>query len=574
MLGTLRVKNLAVVENARVEFEPGLNVITGETGAGKSLLVGALQLLLGDRADRKMIRTGEDTCGAEAVLGLDDPADVDAILGRYGLGPCDGRQLIVRRILKASGSSQNLVNDAPVTLQVLKDVGQRLFDLHGPHDHQSLLSPAFQADVLDAYGGLEAERKAYAEAFARVEDLKARRLELEGAAEDIEAQMDLLAHRVREIEEAAPVEGEEERLAREHLVVAHAQRILELGRGISTALAEGEATAFDLVAGAQRQLEELAKLLPDAEAWRAEARSIAVQIDELSRAVTSSVERVEADPARLEWLEQRLAVYQRIRRKYAATVEGVLAVLEQSRQRLQDLRSRGERLAAVDREAEAARAELLKAGEVLSRKRRPAAGRLAEAVTAELRALGFPKGAFDVGLGDAEPRTDGMDAVEFGFAPNAGEAMRPLRDIASSGEISRVMLATKAVLSAHDRIPVLIFDEIDANLGGEMGHAVGRKLAWLARRHQVICITHLPQVAAFGSAHFAVRKCVREGRTFAEVVRLDAEGRVEEIARMLGGRDATRVTLQHARELLERARGAEHGAGGGTQPVGPPPGVP
>jgi DNA repair protein RecN (Recombination protein N) len=554
MLGTLRVKNLAVVENARVEFAPGLNVITGETGAGKSLLVGALQLLLGDRADRKIVRTGEEACGAEALLTLGSTGEVDAILGRFGVGPCENGQLIVRRIVKASGSSQNFVNDTSVTLQVLKELGERLFDLHGPHDHQSLLAPAFQIEVLDACGNLDRERDSYRGIFDRLEEMKARRQALEGGGEDVAGQIDLLSHRIREIEEAAPIEGEEEQIEREHRVISNAQRILELGEMVTTGLTEGETSAFDRVAAAQRQLEELARLMPDAEVWRAEAKTIAVQITELGRAIGFAIERVEGDPTRLEWLEQRMGVYQKLKRKHGGTVDDVLRVLEESRLRLRDLQSRGERIAALTREMEEVRAELLKAGELLGRKRRAVAGKLAEAVTSELRALGFPKGAFDVALRDVEPRADGMDEVEFGFAPNAGESMRPLREIASSGEISRVMLATKAVLSAHDRIPILIFDEIDANLGGEMGHAVGAKLAELARHHQVICITHLPQVAAFGTTHFAVQKVVRDGRTYAEVLRLDADARAGEIARMLGGPATTRVTLQHARELLDHAR--------------------
>ena len=555
MLTSLRVKNLALVENIRVDFRPGLNVITGETGAGKSILIGALNLLLGDRADRALIRSGEDACGAEAIFHLADASDIDAVLEECGLSPCEDGQLIVRRIIKASGSSQNLVNDSPVTLQVLKRIGELLVDMHGPHDHQSLLSPEFQIELLDAFGHLWDERAAYEDVFRQLQALEEKRAGLAGMGESVEEQIDLLKYRVKEIEEAAPVEGEEEKVQQEHVMVGNAQRILELSGGVLNALSEGEGSAFDALAGAQKSLEELSRLVPDAKAWHEEAQAAAVRIQELSAAIHSLADRVEGDPARLEWLDQRLATYQRLKKKYAPTVPEILAILNQSRERLRTLETRGEQLAALGVEIEKAKSVLFKHGMSLRKKRQAAATKLAEAVTDELHALGFSHGSFSVGLELSEPALSGLDKVEFGFAPNVGESMRPLRAIASSGEISRVMLATKVVLAAHDRIPVMVFDEIDANVGGEMGNAVGRKLAEVAKKHQVICITHLPQVAVFGAYHLAVNKSVREGRTSTAVHPLAEKDRVEEVARMLGGRDLTSVTLKHAREMIESVSG-------------------
>lgn len=555
MLLALRVKNLALVEQARIEWEPGLNVITGETGAGKSILIGALKLLLGERADRKWIRAGADACGAEAVFDISRVPDLPALLDELGLPPPDDGQLIVRRIVKESGASQHLVNDTPVTLQAMKRIGERLVDMHGPHDHQSLLDPAFQLDVLDSYAELDSERAACAERWRRIRELDAQRDALKGGDEEVAARIDLLQFRIKELEEARPEAGEDEAVAREHAVASHAQRILELGQGVLNALQDGEGNAFDALAGAQRALEELGRLLPDGAAWRDEARETARQIQALAESMRSALDRVEADPSRLDWLEQRLALYQRLKKKYGADAAGLVRILDDSRSALKELQQRGERLAAVEQRIAAARAELLAAGRVLSKKRRAAAEKLAAAITAQLRELGFAHGAFSVDLADAEPGPTGCDAVSFGFAPNPGEIRKPLREIASSGEISRVMLATKVVLAKHDRIPVLVFDEVDANIGGEMGLAVGRKLAALGAGHQVLCITHLPQVAAQGRAHYAVVKRVRNGRTFTEVDALDEKARVDEIARMLGGKDLTRVTLQHARELLA-ARGA------------------
>ena len=551
MLVALRVKNLALVEQVRLDFEPGLNVITGETGAGKSILMGALHLLLGDRADKKYIRAGADACGAEAVFKLADPASLNEMLEGLGVAPCEDGQLIIRRIVKAAGGGQSLINDSPVTLQGLKQVGEQLVDMHGPYDHQSLLSPAFQLEVLDAYGHLAEAGQAYQAVFREISALEAERNELQGGDQDVAGQIEMLAFRVKEIEDVAPVEGEDEAVAQEHLTVSHAQRIIELGEGLRSGLQEGDTSAFNAMAAVQQHLEELARLLPEAEEWKKEARSIAIQVQSLNEAVTSALDRIEGDPARLQWLEQRLAAYQKLKRKHGGSVAEILAALAENKARLRKLQTRGERLAELEGRIAATRVSLLKKGRALGKLRREAGSRLAEAVTRELRELGFPHGAFAVDLLEGEPQASGLDTASFGFAPNVGEPMRPLRDIASSGEISRVMLATKAVLAGHDRIPVLVFDEVDANIGGEMGIAVGRKLAQLGKTHQVLCITHLPQVAVHGGTHFAVAKRVREQRTFTEVDRLGGEQRVEEIARMLGGRDLTKVTLQHARAMLK-----------------------
>ena len=553
MLTELRVKNLALVESVRLDLRPGLNVITGETGAGKSILLGALALLLGERADRKFIREGEESCGAEAVFSLIDCRAVNAVLKESGVAPCEDGQLIIRRIVKANGSSQNIVNDSSVTLQVMKQLGERLVDMHGPHDHQSLLRTSFQLELLDAYGHTDAERAAYAEAWQKKQVLEERRAELLGdATTDVDAQLDLYRYRVKEIEDAEPKEGEEESVLQEHAVVSNAQRVLELGGAASAALSEGEGSAFDSLAVAQRNLEELAHIMPEAETWRAEARRAAAQIQELSATIASALGKIEGDPARLDWLDQRIATYQKLKKKYGPSVADVLVNLDKSKSRLRDLETRGEQLAMLEKEIAAVQTELKKRGKKLREKRSEVAAKLAKAVTRELKELGFAHGRFDVELREQEPQASGLDDVEFGFAPNAGEGMKPLRAIASSGEISRVMLATKAVLTGHDKIPVLIFDEIDANVGGEIGNAVGAKLAQLGESHQVICITHLPQVAAYGETHFAVSKSVKDKRTVTDVRLLDGENRVEEIARMLGGRDLTKVTMQHAREMLAR----------------------
>ena len=553
MLQMLRVRNLALVEDVSVEFEAGLNVITGETGAGKSVIIGALGLLLGGRADKTLIRSGTDQCVAEAVFQLGDSAAIDVILDEVGLPPCEEGQLLIRRTLLANGTGKNFINDSTTTLQILKRVGEHLVDMHGPYDHQSLLNTSFQMDILDAFGHLWEARGAYEELYSGLRRLQLQREELEGSNDqEVAQQIELLAFQLKEITEAAPVEGEDESLAREQVQVANAQRILELASGIQSALIEGENSAFNGLAFAQKGLGELAALLEPANAWREEARSITVQVQDLAETVEHTVRNIEGDPARLQWLEDRMALYHKLKRKYGATVRDILEHQEKTKTRLRDLESRGERLQELDAMIAAARTTVVQSGAKLGKSRRQAASKLARTITEELHDLGFQHGAFAVQLQEADPSSSGSDAIEFEFAPNAGEPSRPLRAIASSGEISRVMLAVKAVLADHDSIPVLVFDEIDANVGGAMGTAIGTKLDTVGRHHQVLCITHLPQVAVFGKTHFAVIKEVVNGRTRTLISRLEKEERVEEVARMLGGRDLTSVTLKHAKEMLKK----------------------
>ncbi len=550
MLRTLKIKNLALVDDVQVGFNDGLNVITGETGAGKSLLMGALRLLLGERADKSMIRTGEASCSVHAEFGLSDSTLVDAVLTDVGLEPCDGGLLIVRRIITES-SSKTLVNDESVTLQVLKRLGEVLVDMHGPYDHQSLLDPHVQLEILDAFGQLDAVRAAYQAEYAKYREIQ-KQIDALNAdnEEDLVRQIEFLDYRVNEISRANLTAEEEAEVVEEHGRIANSQQVIELANGAVNALTEAEGCAFDGLVAAQQCLNRLIKLMPEAQGWHDELESAVAAVQEVVRSIENSAAGIDASPERMQWLDDRLTTYQTLKRKYGATVEDILENGEKWQAQLEDLRGRDKKRETLQSELDAVFKTLEKAGVELRKRRENVADHLSECITRELVDIGFEHGFFDVQINPCEPGPDGMDEVEFGFAPNAGEDMRPLRMIASSGEISRVMLATKAVLAKQDKIPVLVFDEIDANIGGEIGGAVGRKLAQVARNHQLICITHLPQVAACGTTHLAVSKKVEDGRTYTEVQLLDGETRPDEIARMLGGKDSTGVTLQHARELL------------------------
>lgn len=553
MLQSLQIKNLALVDSIEVEFAPGLNAITGETGAGKSIIVGALGLLLGERADKSVIREGADQCVIAADFALQQPRAINDLLQAAGLEPCADGHLVIRRQVAASDAGRQYVNNSPATLQVLKNIGDLLVDMHGPHDHQSLFSPEFQLSLLDAFGDLDHIRQAYREVYDAWQALSEKRRSLEATDHDTARQIDLLDFQVKELAAADLKADEEEAVIREQALQGNAQRILQLAEAARHALTEGETSAFAALASAQQALGELGALAEPARGWKAEATSAARQIQELVRNLDSLIQKIEVDPTRLQWLDERLAVYQKMKRKYGATVPEIMACLDQSRQKLHDLRTRGEQLEKLDLELTATRERLETQGRSLRDKRKAAAKRLEKAVKKELEDLGFPQAAFSVVLREAEARASGLDAAEFGFTPNPGEPGRPLRAIASSGEMSRVMLAIKTVLADHDRIPILVFDEIDVNVGGKMGQAIGIKLAGIARQRQVLCITHLPQVAVCANTQFAVTKTTRGDRTFSGIARLSAEHRVDEIARMLGGRDLTSVTLKHAREMLEKA---------------------
>ncbi len=552
MLQMLRIKNLAIVENIQVEFGQGLNVITGETGAGKSILAAALGLLLGERANRTMIRTGEAKCGVEAEFQLPDPSAVDTILDDLGLPLCEEGQLIIRRIVAASGSGKIAVNDSPTTLQALRKIGDVLVDLHGPHDHQSLLSVNFQMDLLDSFGHLWTIRAAYEELYAKMGELDAQRKELEGDDQQVAQQIDMLSFQVKEIEEAQLESEQEEELVQRHAMASNSQRILELTSAVQDALTENDVSAFNAMGKTQQALSELADIFKDAGSWREEAKSIAVQIQELSSTISQQCSCLDSDPEQLQLLDDRITLLHKLKRKYGTSIEEILSFLADARERLNGLETRGERIVEIEAELKKVREKLLDAGKILHDRRGGCAKTLSKEITSELRALGFEHGVFDISLAEGEPTPSGLDAIEFGFAPNPGEEMRPLRTIASSGEISRVMLAVKAVLATHDRIPVLVFDEIDTNVGGEIGNAIGAKMSAVADNHQVLCITHLPQVAVHGETHLVVAKEVKDGRTRTGIVNVAKKEREEEIARMLGGRDLTSVTLKHAKEMLSR----------------------
>lgn len=553
MLTTLRIKNLALVDDLTLELAPGFNVITGETGAGKSILIGALNLTLGERADRTLIRSGADSCSVEAVFeisGLEKA--VAAVLNENGIEPCDDNQLLIKRVFSAAGANRQFVNGSPVTLTALKQLGELLVDIHGPHDHQSLLHSSRQLLILDAFGGLQSQRKIIQSLLARRNDLESRKAELIIDEQTYATQLDLLRHQVWEIEAAKFRPGEEEELEAEHTRASNAAQLLQLTQSALGALADSENSLIDQAGELGRILNELHRVDPATESIQ-QLHTQAVELwSDLQNELSRYADRVEVDPAALAELDERLNLLQSLKRKYGGTIEEINQTGAEAREKLAVLESRDAELAKLNAELDRLEKELTKEAGILTAARKKLLPKLAKAVTGQLHALGFAQSHFEIALAGGESVTaSGADSCEFQFGPNVGEPARPLRAIASSGELARVMLALKTVLAVQDEIPVLVFDEVDANVGGETARVVGQKMAEIGARRQVLCVTHLPAVAAAAQVHFSVRKEVKGGRTISEIERLEGDRRKDELSRMLGGQSA--AARNHAEEMLAAA---------------------
>ncbi len=553
MLASLRIRNFALVEALEWEVPGGFVAITGETGAGKSILIGGLKLLLGERADKGAIRAGAKECVVEAVVDLPGGSVVPGLLEAAGVEGCEDGQLILKRVIAAAGAGRQFVNGSPCTLSLLREVGDRLVDLHGPHDHQSLFSREAQTRLVDAFAGSVEVAADYRAARAGWLGLVAEQAESEAGVQAVEREIDLLGHQVSEIDEAELVADEEEALVARQMAGGNAERLTGLAAAAGYALVGAEDSLENGLIEVGRLAREMAKLdAVGAEGLAGRVTALAEEVGDLAREFSGYGERIDSDPESLAAVEVRLDLLENLKRKYGRTVADVLAFLEESRSRLAELRGRSERRANLGADITSAREATRVAGQKLSKLRGKAAPKLAAEVRRHLQDLGFLKAGFEVRL-DAvdEPAADGLETVEFVFAPNPGEPAQALRAIASSGEISRVMLALKTSLSAQDEVPVLVFDEIDANVGGEVAHAVAGKMAEISRARQVLCITHLPQVAAAATTHFVVAKSVVGGRTISGLERVVEGSREEEIARMLGSRTGG-AALAHAQELLAR----------------------
>ena len=531
------------MEELEWQIAPGFVAVTGETGAGKSIIIGALQLLLGERADKSLIRTGADLCAVEAAFSGNDLQKLNPRLIEAGIEPCEG-DLIIKRTLSGIGTNRQFINGSPTTLSILKNLGDELVDLHGPHDHQSLFSSDKQLGLLDSFARAEEQVAEYRKHYRQLQTLLAEHAVLNTVETAREQELDLLRHQINEISSANLVAGEEEEIESRYKLASNSKRLIELANTIANKLSEADGSILSQLAETQRLLRELEKIDDSISRFSSAHAAAVIELSEIARSLSQYAEKLDLDPAQLSALEQRVSLFETLKRKYGGSIPEVIAFGERAAERMRKIEGRDAELERLAGEIETTRANLNRDGEALRKLRTKAAPKLSETIRRNLRDLGFRQSEFEAKLFALdEPRPNGFDSVELLFSPNPGEPLKPLRTIASSGEISRLMLAIKSALAAHDAIPLLVFDEIDTNVGGEIAHAVGAKMQNLGRDHQVICITHLPQVAATASSHFVVTKEVVGGRTFSNLREVSGKTRNEEIARMLGGKSESALKL-------------------------------
>ena len=555
MLRRIRIKNLAVVEELEWELSHGFNALTGETGAGKSILVDAFLLLLGERADRGLVRTGAEGCLVEGELG--GAGGFQKWLEEKGIEADPEGTLVIKRQIGVTGAGRQFLNGSAVTLSVLKELGDRLVDLHGPHDHQTLLSPITQRAALDRHAGLEKEveevRSAWkkkVEAESILEEFRQRMAGADGSTKE------LIDHQVKELESAQLRPGEDEELERDHAAAGHGRRIMELAAEVNTQLESGEENALGVLGKVQKALVEWERLDRAAGELREKNEQAVDLLREMAREAERRAEQVGLDAERMAEIEARLNLVLGLRKKFGGSVEAALHRLGELKERQEELDNAEGKEKELKENLKRAESQHLQATLRLGKERAKSAPKFAQEVTEQLRGLGFQQSRLEVVLQKLEkPGGEGGETVELMFAPNPGEPPRPLRAIASSGELARVMLGIKTVLAERDDVPILIFDEVDANVGGETALAVAARLRGLGKTHQVLCLTHLPAVAAVADAHFCVTKSVEKGRTFARLERVEGEEREKELSRMLGGDGKAARAM--ARELLEKGKSSK-----------------
>jgi DNA repair protein RecN (Recombination protein N) len=579
MLDTLRIKSFAIIDELTARFEAGFNVLTGETGAGKSILVDALHLALGGRAQADSVRTGAEEAEVEALFRPRLPDETDARLAALGL-PAAGAELLVRRTIQREGRSRAWVNGAMATAAQLAAATRGMLDISGQHEHVGLLDAAAHLDLLDAHAQLLPLRARYEAAFAELAEAEKARAQLDGDESARAERADWLRYQLDEVEKIAPHEGEDEGLAQDRRLLAAAEKLRAGAEEAEELLRSGEGAAAPAAAKAAKRIDELAHIDPTLAPLAQAVRGAVAELDEAARSLGKYAARAGSDPQRLEAIDERLELLRKLARKHGGTLSSAIARARAMKQELAGLENHGDELAR--REAEVARRALaaLELGRELSAKRRAAAAGFSSAVAAELSALGMARSELSVRFSPvveggiaapaASPRAGaegssasagdatllgarGLESAELLLSPNPGEELRPLARIASGGELSRVLLAVKRVLAETDPVDAYLFDEVDAGIGGATADAVGRALASVARRRQVLCITHLPQIAAFAGRHQVAEKEIARGRTQSHVAAVEGEARVRELSRLLSGHE-TPASLAHARELLDKAQ--------------------
>jgi len=552
MLTDLSIKNIAIIDTLHVSFQPGLNILTGETGAGKSIIIDAVNLILGGRASADLIRTGADEGVVEAIFDLSAQPAILTVLDEMGV-ECDG-ELLVKRVVSRSGKNRVFIGGGISTIAILADLSRRLINIYGQHEAQNLLRTENHLLLLDGYGGLLQLRGEYSAIFDEYRRVAAEIRGLEEGEREADRRLDLLSFQSQEIGAAALAAGEEEALLQERQLLSHAEKLLQHSQQAFTELYGADHAVLDRLAEVKRRVAEVTAVDPSTGNLLASIEAASIQLEDAALSLRDYAARIEADPRRLQVVEDRLEIIQRLKKKYAPAVEEIIAYKDEIDREIEAFRRREESRDGLEKRLAELEEELRAKGEELSGKRSEAAQLLKAAMEKELSELAMRHALFEVTFERlVEPKASGLERVEFLFSPNPGETPKSLAKIASGGELSRLMLALKQIHPESD-VPTLIFDEVDSGIGGATSALVGEKLKRVALCQQVLCITHLPQVAAYADRHFKVEKQVEAGRTVTSAIPLDADKRVAEMARMLGGVKITDTTLEHAREMIEEAQ--------------------
>ncbi len=558
MLDRLKISNLAVIQEVEVEFKSGLNILSGETGAGKSIVIQAVGLLLGERAHAELIRAGAAEGSVEGLFDIGKRRDIRSRLEKHGFTHSDQGELHIKRIVAQNGKHRAYVNGGLCTLSVLQEITEGLIDLCAQHEHQSLLRPSVQLELLDHYGGLGAQALEYSALFSHVRSIRSELEHLSTAEEERNRKLDFYKFQIEELDAANFERGEDERLAQEKALLQTAEKRLGLAHKVLECVSKESDGALLRIQEASSALGNLGELDPDFSKYEESLENARHHLNEVEYALSKYVSHFECDPNRLEEIQERLALMATLRRKYGTTVDEMLAHLDRMRQEAAELAGSDERRAELQSELAGALVELRKKVTKLSQARKSVAKVLGESVTSELKDLRMSDAKFEVKIATVAEDSQwtqegGADRISFEICANRGEEAKALQKVASGGELSRLMLAMRRVISNQGGIGIYLFDEIDTGIGGQTAFEVGRKLKSVAGHSQVICITHLPQIACFANHHLSVEKQTKKGRTETRIIVLDIEKRSEEVARMLGGAKVTPSSLKNARELISQA---------------------
>ena len=581
MLHELRIKNLAIIDDVTVEFGKGLNVLTGETGAGKSIIIGALCLALGERASSELIRSGEKEAVIEAFFDVPPKLlnhSARQLLRNIGIDIEEG--IIMKRVLSAQSKSRAYMNDSMVSIQTLSEIRRGIIDVHGQYEHQSLLLPDSQLDLLDIFAGLLPERREVTALYESYTALKQQIEELLEKEKEREQRLDVLRFQINEIESADLKTGEEEKLTEEAKILGSAHRLTELASHAYDSLYSSETACITNLSGILEALKEISDIDPRGNDAVKNVEDALPLLEEAGYFLRDYKGSLNFDPQRLEEIQERLELIKGFKRKYGNNIKEILDYKEKAVRELDGLQHSEERLSTLKNELQDIKKTLAEKSQLLSKKRKTVSKKIEQQVITELSELSMPHTKFSIQItqetgddtadlptaclpgrqgqvGGFKLNSKGIDSVEYLISPNIGEELKPLSKIASGGELSRVMLALKGILAKGDRIPVLVFDEIDAGIGGRAAETVGQKLKGLSSRHQVICITHLPQIASYANTHLKIEKKVKGKRTTVEIRKMEEEERTVEIARMLSG-NRSAVSIKHAKEMLKsKKRGSE-----------------